>query len=51
MVLIRGSFRERREHRVFQELLRLVPGLEERLLHGSEEEVDIVAELVNLLVP
>ena len=40
-------FRERREHRVFQELLKSVPGLEERLMEGSEEEVDIVAELVS----
>ena len=51
MALMGGSFRERREHRIFQELLGSVPGLEERLLHGSEEEVDIVAELVNFLVP
>ena len=51
MVLTKGSFRERWEHRVFEELLRSVPGLEERLLHGSEEEVDIVAELVSFFVP
>ena len=43
-------YRERREHRVFQELLKSVPGLEERLLQGSEEEVDIIADLVNFSV-
>ncbi|KAL4070618.1 hypothetical protein J3A83DRAFT_4358750 [Scleroderma citrinum] len=31
---------------VFQELLRSVPGLEECLMAGSEEEVDIVSELL-----
>jgi hypothetical protein len=39
--------RERREHRVFQELLKSVPGLEERLMEGSEEEVGLLAELVS----
>jgi hypothetical protein len=38
--------RERREHRVFTHLLEMVPGLEERLLEGSEEGVVHVAELV-----
>ena len=47
--LIGGFRRERREHRVFQELLRSVPGLEERLLQGPEEEVDTIADLVNFL--
>ena len=40
--------RERREHRVFDKLLQMVPGLEERLLTGSEEEITFVAELVSL---
>ena len=48
--LIGGFLRERREHRVFQELLRSVPGLEERLLQGPEEEVDTIADLVNFLI-
>jgi hypothetical protein len=44
-----GDFsRERREHRVFDKLLQMVPGLEERLLTGSEEEITFVAELVSL---
>jgi hypothetical protein len=38
--------RERREHRIFQLLLQSVPGLEARLLEGSDEEVVHVAELV-----
>ena len=38
--------REQREHRVFQALLRIVPGLEERLIEGSDEGVIHIAELV-----
>jgi hypothetical protein len=38
--------RERREHRVFTRLLEMIPGLEERLLDGSEEGVVHIAELV-----
>jgi hypothetical protein len=38
--------RQRREHRVFTLLLQMVPGLEERLVEGSEENVLHVAELV-----
>jgi hypothetical protein len=38
--------RERREHRVFQQLLQMVPGLEERLLEGSDEDVIHIGELV-----
>jgi hypothetical protein len=39
--------RERKEHRVFDLLLQMVPGLEGRLLNGSDEEVGHVAELVS----
>ena len=42
-----GFIRERREHRIFQELLKGIPGLEERLMTGSEDEVVVVAELVS----
>lgn len=38
--------RERREHRVFTKLLQMVPGLEERLMNSSEEEVVFVADMV-----
>jgi hypothetical protein len=38
--------RERREHHIFRALLNTVPGLEERIMTGSEDEVTIVAELV-----
>jgi hypothetical protein len=38
--------RERREHAIFKELLKTIPGLEERLVQGSEDELAIVAELV-----
>jgi hypothetical protein len=41
--------RERREHKVYQALLASIPGLEERLMTGSEEEVGSVAELVCLV--
>jgi hypothetical protein len=40
--------RERREHRVFRLLLQMVPGLEERLMEGSEEDLIHVAEMVKL---
>lgn len=42
--------RERREHRIFQELLRSVAGLEERLMQGGDEEVDLIAELASVIV-
>ncbi|KIK34358.1 hypothetical protein CY34DRAFT_98146 [Suillus luteus UH-Slu-Lm8-n1] len=38
---------ERREHRIFQDLLKSVVGLEERLMHGGDDEVDVVAELAS----
>ncbi|KAG2738342.1 hypothetical protein P692DRAFT_20758862, partial [Suillus brevipes Sb2] len=38
---------ERREHRIFQELLKSVAGLEERLMQGGDEEVDLIAELAS----
>jgi len=38
--------RERREHRVFRQLLQIVPGLEERLLSGSEAEILHIADLI-----
>jgi hypothetical protein len=41
-----GIFRQRREHRVFQALLQMVPGLKERLLDGSDNDVKAIAELV-----
>lgn len=40
--------RERREHRVFETLLQSVPGLEERLMEGSDEQVSHVADLVRM---
>jgi hypothetical protein len=42
--------RVRREHRVFQQLLYMVPGLEERIMVGSEEDVSHIAELVRPLL-
>jgi hypothetical protein len=38
--------RERREHRVFRLLLQMVPGMEDRLMEGSEEDTLHIAELV-----
>jgi hypothetical protein len=40
------EYREQREHRVFNKLLQLIPGLEERLMEKSEEEATLMAELV-----
>lgn len=39
--------RERREHRIFQVLLQMVPGLEARLMEGSDQDTVHVAELVS----
>ena len=43
--------RERREHRVFNKLLQLIPGLEECLMEKSEQEATLPAELVMSHVP
>jgi hypothetical protein len=42
------SHRERREHRVFRQMLQAIPGLEARLMGGSEEEVVFIADLVSV---
>lgn len=42
--------RQRRENRIFTLLLQMVPGLEERLVGGSEENVLHVAELVRFSI-
>ena len=39
--------RERREHLVFQSLLQMVPGLEARLMEGTEDDVLHIGELVS----
>ena len=39
--------RQRREHRVFETLLQMVPGLEDRLLTGADDGVLHVAEMVS----
>lgn len=41
--------RERREHRVFHSLLNTIPGLEERLMNSSPEEIRMIGDLVCLL--
>jgi hypothetical protein len=38
--------RERREHRIFRILLDMVPGLEDRLMGGSDDNVTHISELV-----
>ena len=40
-------YRERQEHRVYLCLMRIIPGLEERLMNGSDENVMHIAELVS----
>jgi len=37
---------ERREHRIFQLLLKMIPGLEERLMEGSNEDITHIGELI-----
>ncbi|KIJ58150.1 hypothetical protein HYDPIDRAFT_119899 [Hydnomerulius pinastri MD-312] len=37
---------ERREYAIFRELLRMVPGLETRLMTSSEEDVMLIGELI-----
>ncbi|KAH6903037.1 hypothetical protein BKA70DRAFT_1027076, partial [Coprinopsis sp. MPI-PUGE-AT-0042] len=37
---------ERREHAIYEELLKLSPGLEKRLCNGSEQDIFYVAELI-----
>jgi hypothetical protein len=39
--------RQRHEHGVFQALLQMVPGLEERLMEGSEDDIVAIAEKVS----
>ena len=40
--------RERKEYVMFREFLRLVPGLEGRLMESPEEQVTHIADLVRL---
>lgn len=42
--------RERREHKVFQALLNMIPGLEERIMTGSSEEIRMIGDLVRELI-
>ncbi|KAH6891717.1 hypothetical protein BKA70DRAFT_1376330 [Coprinopsis sp. MPI-PUGE-AT-0042] len=37
---------ERREHAIYEELLKLSPGLEKRLCNGSDEDIFHIAELI-----
>ena len=46
--LITFVFRELREHRVYDTLLKMIPNLEERLMNASEEEVAMIAELAGV---
>lgn len=42
--------RERREHKVFLQLLQTVPGIESRLFEGSDDDVSHIAELVRIVI-
>jgi hypothetical protein len=42
--------RQRREYQVFTTLLQMIPGLEDRLVEGSEEGVIQIADLVSLVL-
>jgi len=39
--------RERREHRIFNLLIQMIPGLQERLMDASAEEVVHIGDLVS----
>lgn len=39
--------REQEEHRVFKLLILMIPGLEDRLVEGSDEDVAYIAEQVS----
>lgn len=39
--------RDRKEFSIFKELVRMVPGLEARIMESSEEEVMQIGELVS----
>jgi hypothetical protein len=41
------KYRQRREHGVFRVLLQMVPGLEDRLIEGSEEDIMSIAVMVS----
>jgi hypothetical protein len=41
-------FRERREHQVFKQLLQMIPGLEDRIMEGTNEYIKHTGELVLL---
>ena len=41
---------ERREHKVFEELLRTIPNLEERIMTGSEEDLTEIADQVSTIL-
>jgi hypothetical protein len=43
------NYRQRREHGVFRMLLQMVPGLEDRLIEGSEEDILSIAVMVSCL--
>jgi len=45
------AYDQRREHRVFQALLQIVPGLEKRLMEGCDDEVIRIAEMVRAVIP
>jgi hypothetical protein len=42
--------RERREDRIFQDLLRLCHGLEDRLADASPEDLETIADLVSCFI-
>jgi hypothetical protein len=45
------TLRQKREYGVYKQLMKMVPGLKEHLLEGSEEEILHVADMVHLFLP
>lgn len=43
--------REHREHKVYLRLMQMIPGLEERLINGTDEYILHIAELVRSFRP
>jgi hypothetical protein len=46
MFLCKAFTSEALEHLVFEDLLKHCPGLEDRLTNSSEDEVELIADLV-----
>lgn len=51
MTLANNSDSERQEQKVYEELIKTVPGIEERLLKSSEDEIMYIADQASHISP